>query len=146
VTISVTFAPAHIKWNSVKCSNCMSCAVVCSERHTGTSAPSRAHIRILVDLLGNHAVTAQYCRQCHAGRAPCAEVCPDEAISFDEQIRAWRVDETLCQACGLCVDVCLYDAIRIDPVTNIAAKCDLCLGTARCVEICPTQALVLVEA
>ncbi len=88
-------------------------------------------------------MTAQYCRQCHD--APCAEACPDEAISFDEQVRAWRVDETLCQACELCVDACEYGAIRVDRVTGVAAKCDLCLGAVRCVEICPIQALVLMD-
>lgn len=144
VTITATLTPAHIEWNVVKCSSCMSCMVVCSERHTGTSAPSRARIRILVDPMGKRDVAAQYCRQCCAERAPCAEVCPDQAISFDEQVRAWRVDETLCQACELCVDACEYGAIRVDRVTGVAAKCDLCLGAVRCVEICPTQALFLV--
>jgi hypothetical protein len=29
----------------------------------------------------------------------------------------------------------------LDPVTNVASKCNLCQGDLRCVEICATQAL-----
>jgi len=136
--------PLHIEWNKTLCSSCMSCMVVCSERHTGTSTPSRSRIRILVGLLLDNDVTAQYCRQC--ADAPCAESCPEDAIAFDQESRAWIVDEEACIACGICVDACPYDAIVIDPVTDTAAKCDLCEGAVRCVEICPPKALVLVGA
>ena len=143
MTTAIAVIPAHIDWNKTKCSNCMSCVVVCAERHTGTSTPTRAHIRILVDLLLDHDVTAQYCRQC--ADAPCAEICPEEAIAFDHGLRAWLVDEEKCMACGACVDACPYEAIVVDAVTDTAAKCDLCGGAVRCVEICPTGALVLMS-
>lgn len=134
----------HIEWDETKCSNCLSCVVVCAERHTGMSAPSRARIRISVDLLTDNKITARYCRQCTD--APCAEACPEEAIAFDETIRAWLVDEEKCMACAACVDACPYEAIVVDPVTDIASKCDLCGGLVRCVEICAPKALLLVEA
>ena len=141
---SVTVIPAHIEWDQVKCSNCMSCVVVCAERHTGMSAPSRARIRIAVDLLTDNKVTAEYCRQCTD--AACADACPEEAIAFDETIRAWLVDEEKCIACAACVEACPYSAIQLDPVTDLATKCDLCGGLVRCVEICPPKALSLVGA
>ena len=142
--MSELVGPIHIEWDKVLCSNCLSCVVVCAERHTGTSAPSRARIRIQVDLLLGNDVTAQYCRQCED--APCAEACPEEAIAFDGSVRAWLVDEEKCLACAACVDACPYEAIVVDPVTDTAVKCDLCGGAVRCVEICPPKALVLVEA
>jgi Fe-S-cluster-containing hydrogenase component 2 len=98
----------------------------------------------MVDLLLDNDVSAQYCRQC--ADAACAEVCPEEAIAFDESVRAWLVDEKKCIACGLCVDGCPYEAIVVDPVSDTAVKCDLCGGAVRCVEICPTGALVLLTA
>jgi carbon-monoxide dehydrogenase iron sulfur subunit len=135
--------PSRIDWDKAKCTNCMSCVVVCSERHTGTSAPSRSHIRIRVDLLkGDYA--AEYCRQCQD--APCAAACPSEAIVFDGAVRAWRVDESLCVACGACVEACSYHAIILDPVTDLASKCDLCLGAWRCVETCAPNALSVKES
>jgi Fe-S-cluster-containing hydrogenase component 2 len=144
VTTSAVAGPVHIEWDKIKCSNCMLCAVVCSERHTGTSAPSRAHIRIIVDLLANRDVTSQYCRQCQD--ADCAAACPEDAIMFDAQIRAWVVHEESCLACGACVVACPYEAVVMDPETNVASKCDLCEGAVRCVEICATNALVLASA
>ena len=144
MTTSIITLPIHIEWDKVKCSNCMSCVVVCSERHTGTSAPSRAHIRVSIDLLADGDVTAQYCRQCQD--ADCAAACPEEAILFDARIRAWVVQEERCMACEACVAACSYGAIVMDPETNLASKCDLCGGAVRCVEICPTNALVLVGA
>jgi anaerobic carbon-monoxide dehydrogenase iron sulfur subunit len=144
VTTPLVTIPAHIEWEKEKCSNCLSCVVVCSERHTGTSTPSRAHIRITVDLLLDNDISARYCRQCVD--AACAEACPEDAIAFDETVRAWLVDEESCMTCGACVDACPYEAIVIDPVTDTAAKCDLCGGAVRCVEICPPGALWLVRA
>jgi anaerobic carbon-monoxide dehydrogenase iron sulfur subunit len=144
VTTPVVTIPAHIEWSETKCSICLSCVVVCAERHTGTSTPSRAHIHILVDLLLDSDVSARYCRQCVD--AACAEACPEDAIALDETVRAWLVDEEKCMVCGACVDACPYEAIVIDQVTDAAAKCDLCGGAVRCVEICPTAALVLVSA
>ncbi len=142
MTASVGAAPAHIEWDKVKCSNCMSCVVVCAERHTGISAPARAHIHILVDLLVGGEISARYCRQC--AEADCAAACPEGAITYSETVRAWLVDAEACLACEACVTACPYAAIALDPETNIARKCDLCEGAVRCVEICPTGALILV--
>ena len=108
----------HIEWIEQKCSNCLSCVVICSERHTGMSAPSRARIRVQVDLLTDNKVTAFYCRQCED--APCAEACPEGAIAFDGTVRAWLVDDEKCMACAACVDACPYEAIQVDPVTDIS--------------------------
>jgi len=130
------------RWDQTLCSNCMSCMVVCAERHTGMSAPSRSLIRIHAGLFDG-SNSSEYCRQCQD--ASCAAVCPTQAISIDEQLQFWRVDDTLCIGCGECVDACPYHAIHLDAVTDVAAKCDLCLGATRCVEICPTGALTLTE-
>ena len=134
----VRVKPVRIHWDKKKCTNCLSCVVVCSERHTGMSAPSRARLRIHVDVLDGD-YSAEYCRQCR--NALCAAACPEEAIQFDDQLRAWLVDDDLCTGCGECVEPCPFDAIWLDPITGLAAKCDLCLGKTRCVEICPPEAL-----
>lgn len=136
--------PLHIEWIEQKCSNCLSCVVVCAERHTGMSAPSRARIRIFVDLLTDNKVSAEYCRQCVEGDlAPCAEACPEEAIAYSEAVRAWLVDEEKCMACAACVDACPYGAIQVDTVTDKATKCDLCGGLTRCIQVCAPKALYL---
>lgn len=130
----------RLHWDEEQCTGCTSCVVVCSERHTGTSAPSRARLQVLVDPLSADR-TARYCRQCD--NALCAAACPEEAILFDAALRAWIVLPARCTACGACVEACRFEAMRLDPIDDLAIKCDLCLGAARCVEICPSGALSL---
>jgi carbon-monoxide dehydrogenase iron sulfur subunit len=132
--------PVRIHWDKKACTTCMSCVVVCSERQTGMSAPSRSRVRIWVDLLGGDC-SAAYCRQC--ANAPCAAACPVEAIWFDEALGAWLLNEQLCTSCGECVGACPFDAIWLYTIGDVAIKCDLCSGAARCVEICPSNALTL---
>ncbi|MFH1927055.1 MAG: 4Fe-4S dicluster domain-containing protein [Chloroflexota bacterium] len=132
--------PMRIKWDKSQCTGCVSCVIVCSERHTGMSAPSRSRIEILVDPLGGD-LAAKYCRQCK--NALCAEACPEDAIQYDETIRAWLVDDGLCTGCGLCVEACPFEAIRLDVSTDTAIKCDLCMGATWCVEVCPAKALTV---
>jgi len=139
-TVETGVKPLRLHWDEETCTGCLSCTVVCSERHTGQSAPSRARIRIIVDLLtAEH--SAGYCRQCR--NAPCASACPEEAIRFDPHLRAWMVDDARCNGCGVCVGACPFQAIWRDPRANVAIKCDLCLGATRCIEICPASALSL---
>lgn len=53
------------------------------------------------------------------------------------------VDETLCNACGLCVENCQFDALTVG---NVALINDTrCVGCGVCVNACPDQALVLVR-
>ena len=130
--------PIRIHWDRNLCTGCTLCVVVCSERHTGQSAPSRARIRVLIDPLGSD-IGAKYCRQCK--NAPCSEVCPNEAIRYDSEVRAWLVSDELCTGCGDCLEACPFEAIWLDVATGEAIKCDLCMGATRCVEVCPADAL-----
>lgn len=53
-----------------------------------------------------------------------------------------RVKQDSCNGCGLCEEVCAYDAIKLD--NNIAKVVrDLCEGCGLCVMDCPTDAIAL---
>lgn len=132
--------PVHLHWNAEQCTGCMSCVIVCSERRTGESAPSRSRITVLVDPLCADQIV-HYCRQCR--NAPCAAACPQEAIQFDDGLRAWLINEERCNGCGQCVEACPFEAMRLDPRTGLAIKCDLCRGAAWCTQVCPSGALTL---
>jgi carbon-monoxide dehydrogenase iron sulfur subunit len=131
----------RLHYDRDKCSGCLSCVIVCAERHTNAAAPNRARIRFDLDFFtGAH--KAYYCRQCK--KAPCAEACPKQAISLSEEYHAWLVDEALCDGCGSCVEACPFNATWLDPaLDDRAIKCDLCLGETLCVEVCPVDALTL---
>jgi heterodisulfide reductase subunit A len=52
-------------------------------------------------------VIAEQCSGCRT----CLEICPYQAISFDEELKQARVDETMCRGCGTCVAACPSAAI-----------------------------------
>ncbi|NLG27057.1 MAG: 4Fe-4S dicluster domain-containing protein [Chloroflexi bacterium] len=141
-------APLHIALNESLCTGCLSCMLVCSERHYGATNLLRARIRIRLDpLTAEHSgITCHQCTDGPGGLAPCADICPQEAIQYDDTVRAWLVTEDDCISCGQCVDACPYGIMQLDIVTDIAQKCDLCQGQAHCVEACPTGALSLTDA
>lgn len=52
-----------------------------------------------------------------------------------------RVSERLCRGCGVCVNVCAYDARVLDPDTSVAKVLQvLCQGCGACVAACPSGA------
>jgi len=53
------------------------------------------------------------------------------------------VDESLCNACGLCVESCQFDALRVDLVAIVNKT--RCVGCGVCVNTCPDHALILVR-
>ncbi len=140
MSIKAPEKPVHLYWHKDRCTTCLSCMAVCAERHTGMTAPLRARLRVVASTLGDE-YSAQVCRQCR--KPGCANACPAEAIHFDLRLRAWLVDDGLCTGCGNCVEACKFGAIQLDPVSGLAAKCDLCQGAAWCTQVCQTHALVL---
>lgn len=61
----------------------------------------------------------------HCDDPPCADACPDEAISKRSD-GIVVMDYDLCTGCQLCIEVCPYDAIDFDNHKGIAQKCNLC--------------------
>ena len=61
----------------------------------------------------------------HCDEPPCAEVCPEEAITKRED-GIVVLDDEKCNGCGVCLDECPYDAIEFDSDMNVARKCNLC--------------------
>ncbi|MEN8041731.1 MAG: glycyl-radical enzyme activating protein [Actinomycetota bacterium] len=53
-------------------------------------------------------VTAFYAERCTES-FECLAVCPNGAI----RLEGYRVDQSLCEQCGLCVEACAYDALRV---------------------------------
>jgi ferredoxin len=53
------------------------------------------------------------------------------------------VDETLCNACSLCVENCQFNALTVED--TVVVNRSRCVGCGVCVNACPDQALVLVR-
>jgi Fe-S-cluster-containing hydrogenase component 2 len=134
----------RIKVDTSKCTGCGICELACSAAREKVYNPEKARIRVVrLGLPAQSSVLV--CAQCM--KAACAAVCPANAITRNESTGVWTVDDSLCLGCGLCVDACPLDAIKLHPDSGTAIKCDLCagLGEPACVSRCPKGALSVYE-
>ena len=132
-----------IKTNFDRCTGCSLCQLACSAYLLGGYNPHRAalSIRHATENLYHFPTVCNHCRNPF-----CAKVCPVQAISREPATGAMLIDHDACIGCGMCQRYCPIGMVRLDPDHGKAVKCDLCGGdTPRCVDVCPTGALVLVE-
>jgi carbon-monoxide dehydrogenase iron sulfur subunit len=126
-----------------KCTGCMQCELACSWVQTGTYAPSKSLIR--VNVFDEEASYAPYtCLQCD--EAWCMNACPVNAIALDRETGAKVVMDSLCIGCHLCTIAGPFGTVFTQPVSDKAAKCNLCGGQPACANACPTQAIVYDES
>lgn len=92
--------------NSALCIGCNTCLAACAEAHEakGLQAAPRISIVRSGDISSPIA-----CRHCE--NAPCAVVCPVNAITMSEN--AVVLDETTCIGCKLCVFACPFGVISM---------------------------------
>lgn len=148
--------------DSGKCIGCHTCEVACVIAHheDNLKGISQESFSPRIHVVKNYRIsTVVVCRQCED--APCATVCPNEAISRKEAFIF--VDQQKCIGCKTCVVACPYGTM--DVVTHPLAqksgilndvprlqveayKCDLCYTKTNgpaCVDACPTDALVVMD-
>ena len=126
-----------------RCTGCMRCELACSYEQTGTFQPSKAVIR--VSSFEGHTSYAPYtCPQC--AEAWCLTACPAGEMPMASTGQAKEVADDVCVGCKLCTIACPYGTVFYDPDSHKAFKCDLCGGKPACATVCPTQAILYVEA
>ncbi len=53
----------------------------------------------------------------------------------------YKVDITKCNGCGICVDVCPYEAIEVESNGRAKIDIDKCNGCGKCVHYCQMKAI-----
>ncbi|RLF76589.1 4Fe-4S dicluster domain-containing protein [Palaeococcus sp. (in: euryarchaeotes)] len=125
--------------NLGRCIACKACEVACEKEH-GISFISVYEFEDMAVPLN--------CRHCE--KAPCIEVCPTNAIKRDGD-GAVIINEEKCIGCYMCSAVCPYAIPIVDPIKELAVKCNLCADRRKegnlplCASVCPTDALVFGE-
>jgi Fe-S-cluster-containing dehydrogenase component len=109
------------------CWGCRTCEVACKQEH---QTPEGVQIIRLSEAWSrteqgrvDFVYHVHVCRHCDD--PPCAEVCPEEAITKRED-NIVLLDEDRCSGCGLCIEACPYDAVSFDGSRGVAQKCNLC--------------------
>jgi len=146
-----------------KCNGCHNCQIACKDEHVGNdwspyakSQPLSGHFWIKVtDIVRGTfpkvkvAYKHDICQHC--GDAPCIPACQRKAISRrDDGIVLISPD--LCRGDRNCVAACPYKVIYFNESLNLAQKCTFCAHLLdkgakepRCVDACPTGALIFGE-
>lgn len=120
-----------------RCLDCKGCEVACARENQG-----RSLIRVVP--VGGRFGIPLTCRHCNP--APCALVCPEEAIRI--QGDAVRLEPERCTGCSLCVVACPFGVMMFDPATSKAAHCHQCASrqvdglAPACALTCPSSALL----
>jgi Fe-S-cluster-containing dehydrogenase component len=105
---------------------------------------------IMVDFIDREASVATQptlCMHCEDPVAPCAQVCPVNAILITEDGVVQQADPSRCIGCRNCVYACPFGVPKFDVSARLMKKCNLCYDrTAQglqpwCAQACPTDAI-----
>jgi carbon-monoxide dehydrogenase iron sulfur subunit len=112
------------------CTECQECINACKKEHGISRAKKTSTLPI-------------FCLHCHPEKAPCARICPTNAIK--EEDGTLVVDENACILCRLCMITCPVGMLLIDDEKKSIQKCTLCMDSDRiipaCVEACKDNVL-----
>ena len=128
-----------------RCIGCRSCVSACREcdTHKGESM-------IYIDFVERRntvATSPTLCMHCESPLAPCAQVCPAQAILVSQDGVVQSADETRCIYCENCGYACPFGVPKFNIIGHYMQKCNLCYDRTSqgkgpmCATVCPTQAI-----
>lgn len=140
-----TFKRAGFVIDLRRCVGCHACSVSCKTEHDVSLGVFRTRVRY-VEPPGNKQIRFVPMLCMHCQDAPCIPACPTESISKIEDGRV-VINKDTCDTQTACIGACPYDAISLDPHTQLADKCDFCQHRTEagmdpaCVASCPSETL-----
>jgi len=150
----------YLVCDSKHCAGCYSCMTACSLVHDGEVSFSLARLQMHRAVLNKYPsdITIHVCRQCPD--APCVKACKFGACHISaENGNVRMIDASKCVGCQQCIKMCPHAPHRTiwNAKTKKSTKCDLCTntpyfhkkggveGAQACVDVCPSNALKVVD-
>jgi protein NrfC len=150
----------YLVCDSKHCAGCYSCMTACSLVHDGEVSFSQARLQMHRAVLNKYPldITIHVCRQCPD--APCVKACKFGACQISAENGNIRmIDPSKCVGCQQCIKMCPHTPHRTiwNAKTKKSTKCDLCTntpyfhkkggveGAQACVDVCPSNALKVVD-
>jgi carbon-monoxide dehydrogenase iron sulfur subunit len=129
--------------NADKCTGCLQCEMACSYENYGQFNLAKSRIKVFSFEEAGRKVPYT-CTQC--ADAWCMKACPVDAIKLDAGTGAKVVMEATCVGCKVCTIACPFGTVNYMADVGKVQKCDLCGGSPKCAEACPTAAITYVDA
>ncbi len=133
---------------SDSCIGCHACTVACKSEHDVPIGVNRTWLKYVeTGSFPNTGRSFTVMRCNHCDDAPCMKICPTSALHRTGN-GVVDFDDDICIGCKACMNACPYDAIYINPDTNVANKCNFCNHRVEvglepaCVVVCPTHAII----
>ncbi len=143
------------------CNGCYNCQIACKDEHVGNDwspiakpQPDTGQFwhKIHDNVRGQVPkvfVTYEHSMCQHCDDAPCIDACKTKAI-YKREDGAVIIDPNKCRGNRLCIEACPYEnVIYYNKDLDIAQKCTFCAHLLddgwtepRCVDACPTEAMV----
>lgn len=128
-----------------RCIGCRACVIGCRECES-----HRGMAMLFIDFLDREytfATSPTLCMHCQEPPAPCAQVCPTQAIFITGEGVVMEANKERCIGCLNCVNACPFGVPKYDEPQNLQYKCNLCYDRAvegkkpMCATVCPSGAI-----
>lgn len=130
------------------CTGCQVCEVACKQENELPAGIKWINVVKVGPRMAGGKLTMDFVpmRCLHCAKAPCIDSCPTKAITkrTDGII---MITPELCIGCIACFEACPFGALQLNPETQVAEKCTLCVHRTdaglepACVHHCPSRCM-----
>lgn len=128
-----------------RCIGCRACVAACRECETHLGLAM-----VYIDFMARAQTAATaptLCMHCEDPVAPCAQVCPTQAIMITPDGVVQQALKERCIACRNCAYACPFGIPKLDLVQRLQYKCNMCYDRVvagkrpMCATVCPSGAI-----